>query len=372
MSAEATQVVVEVSSTGASPVEDKPSQSGPISTPTVASHTDVVVEEAETAPNTAPTTEEPKAAEPVTAAVPSQPATSTTGSQPTTKKSPGTELRGSVAVSVVASSHASLNEALKRLRVEIDSIKTSGVPCEKALSTIDSLLIESESVLKDLISRSQGGETDASKKRRANAKRTGRRSGQKKEEGPVKAGATSDEDGPAGVISKDQQASSPQKQLGGAAAIRTKRVPLSGIFGNDRLAMRGPPAQHYQSPPARPVYRIDETVMQYRSPDYFRLVNENRYMAGGMTAPPPMAGGPRKVRPQYGRDRDVNKKRAVARAREEAAVRNELRNAKTIPEYTALLEKANKLGMQFEVAAVNARLAKLVKQDEAAVAPAAP
>eukprot|EP01056_Protomagalhaensia_sp_Gyna25_P001655 Protomagalhaensia_sp_Gyna_25__1654@NODE_185_length_4558_cov_389_890020_g144_i0_p2_GENE_NODE_185_length_4558_cov_389_890020_g144_i0NODE_185_length_4558_cov_389_890020_g144_i0_p2_ORF_typecomplete_len358_score70_07Lectin_N/PF03954_14/0_003Lectin_N/PF03954_14/1_3e03_NODE_185_length_4558_cov_389_890020_g144_i01921265 len=325
--------------------DDKPQPSslggaGPVSTPTVASNTDAVTEEVEL----------PKPQQPSVVTVP--PASTDNKPSPNAAKKTQSDLKGSIAVSVVASSHASLNEALKRLRTEFENIKSSGVACEKALSTIDSLLIESESVLRELISRSQGGDSEGAKKRRANAKRSGRRAGQKKEEGN-KAPGPAAEEGITGVPKEQNSSASPRRSGG---IVRNKRVmPLGGIFANDRPALRGPAAS-FQSPAARPPvpFRIDETVMQYRSPEFYRLIGD-RFVAPG----------PRKPRPPFGREREVVKKsRLAARAREEAALRDELRKATTAAEYTALMEKANKMGMQFEVAAVNARLEKLARQAE--------
>eukprot|EP01057_Protomagalhaensia_wolfi_P000593 Protomagalhaensia_wolfi_Nauph_80__592@NODE_1337_length_1578_cov_52_055231_g1033_i0_p1_GENE_NODE_1337_length_1578_cov_52_055231_g1033_i0NODE_1337_length_1578_cov_52_055231_g1033_i0_p1_ORF_typecomplete_len358_score56_92Lectin_N/PF03954_14/0_0035Lectin_N/PF03954_14/1_3e03_NODE_1337_length_1578_cov_52_055231_g1033_i02631336 len=312
---------------------------GPVSTPTVASNTDAVTEEVEL----------PKPQQPAVATI--LPVSTDNKPSPNVAKKTQSDLKGSIAVSVVASSHASLNEALKRLRTEFENIRSSGVACEKALSTIDSLLIESESVLRELISRSQGGDSEGAKKRRANAKRSGRRAGQKKEEGNKAPGPA--EEGIAGVP-KEQNSSASPRRSGGIA--RNKRgMPLNGIFTNDRPVLRGPAAP-FQSPTARPPvpFRIDETVMQYRSPEFYRLIGD-RFVAPG----------PRKPRPPFGREREVVKKsRLAARAREEAALRDELRKATTAAEYTALMEKANKMGMQFEVAAVNARLEKLARQAE--------
>eukprot|EP01054_Gregarina_sp_Poly1_P004068 Gregarina_sp_Poly_1__4067@NODE_2235_length_2429_cov_621_916173_g1436_i0_p1_GENE_NODE_2235_length_2429_cov_621_916173_g1436_i0NODE_2235_length_2429_cov_621_916173_g1436_i0_p1_ORF_typecomplete_len391_score73_40DUF5045/PF16464_5/0_052_NODE_2235_length_2429_cov_621_916173_g1436_i03491521 len=283
------------------------------------------------------------------------------------------DLKGTVALSVVASSHASLNEALKRLRLEFESIKSSGAStaiCDKALSTIDSLLIEAESLLKDLVTRSHGETpaetTEAGKKRRANAKKSSRRSNSKKDEGKQNTtGSSAAGDGAAGA-SKEQPVESPRRVP--MNRTQNRRMPLSGIFGTDRH-IRGPPM--YYSPPHR-IYRVDETVMQYRSPHYYSLINETRFpLPPSQPQQPPSAlqatniassvAGRKQTRQAINREREsVNKKnKMLAREREEAAIRNELRNATTIQQFTELMEKANKLGMQFEVAAVNSRVAKL-------------
>eukprot|EP01055_Gregarina_sp_Pseudo9_P001188 Gregarina_sp_Pseudo_9__1187@NODE_1782_length_1333_cov_315_089645_g1651_i0_p1_GENE_NODE_1782_length_1333_cov_315_089645_g1651_i0NODE_1782_length_1333_cov_315_089645_g1651_i0_p1_ORF_typecomplete_len364_score33_59DUF5045/PF16464_5/0_14_NODE_1782_length_1333_cov_315_089645_g1651_i0611092 len=328
-----------LSSTGSPPpsaVAESESKIG-ASTPTVASNTDAPVEAAPTEAASKPKKQQP--------------------SNPP-RASPGSDLKGSIALSVVASSHASLNEALKRLRLEFESIRSSGVACNKALSTIDSLLIESESLLKDLISRSGESGTEASKKRRANAKRSGRRASAKKDES--KSAAEDGMNAVGGSSTKEPQlqiatADSPRRSGPLSNRNQPKRLPL--LFGNER-SLRGPP-MYYQASPSRQVFRVDETMMQYRSPQYYSLMTDNRFQ-GASAALPTMA---RKARPaSFGRERDrdaAKKNRLLVREKEEAALRNELRNATTIQQFTDLMDKANKMGMQFEVAAVNNRVAKL-------------